>query len=104
MAYEQLLVAKPTKCARYKNNLVGVAQWVEHWVVAPEVVGSSPITHPIKIITGWIVAHPFLAILPYFLYQFAYRCQIFLFCLPITIPVSMTPEAGEELAPDRFHP
>ncbi len=29
-------------------NMVGVAQLVEHWVVAPVVVGSSPITHPIK--------------------------------------------------------
>jgi hypothetical protein len=26
--------------------VVGVAQLAEHWVVAPEVVGSSPITHP----------------------------------------------------------
>ena len=34
-----------------KNDLqpmVGVAQLVEHWVVAPVVVGSSPITHPIN--------------------------------------------------------
>ncbi len=30
----------------YKFFTVGVAQLVEHWVVAPEVVGSSPITHP----------------------------------------------------------
>ena len=28
--------------------MVGVAQSVEHRVVAPVVVGSSPITHPIK--------------------------------------------------------
>ena len=28
--------------------MVGVAQVVEHRVVAPVVVGSSPITHPIK--------------------------------------------------------
>ncbi len=28
--------------------MVGVAQRVEHWVVAPEVAGSSPVTHPIK--------------------------------------------------------
>ena len=28
--------------------MVGVAQLVEHRVVAPGVVGSSPITHPIK--------------------------------------------------------
>ena len=29
--------------------MVGVAQLVEHQVVALRVVGSSPITHPIKI-------------------------------------------------------
>ena len=28
--------------------MVGVAQLVEHWVVAPAVVGSNPITHPIR--------------------------------------------------------
>ncbi len=28
--------------------MVGVAQLVEHWVVAPVVAGSSPVTHPIK--------------------------------------------------------
>jgi hypothetical protein len=28
--------------------MVGVAQLVEHWVVAPAVVGSNPITHPIQ--------------------------------------------------------
>ncbi len=27
--------------------LVGVAQLVEHWIVAPVVEGSSPFTHPI---------------------------------------------------------
>ena len=35
-----------------KSNLqpmVGVAQLVEHWVVASVVVGSSPITHPINL-------------------------------------------------------
>ena len=32
--------------------MVGVAQLVEHWVVASVVVGSSPITHPIKILKG----------------------------------------------------
>jgi hypothetical protein len=30
-----------------KKYMVGVAQLVEHRVVAPVVVGSSPITHPI---------------------------------------------------------
>ncbi len=29
--------------------MVGVAQLVEHWVVASVVVGSSPITHPINL-------------------------------------------------------
>ncbi len=28
--------------------LVGVAQLVEHWIVAPVVEGSSPFTHPIQ--------------------------------------------------------
>ena len=28
--------------------MVGVAQLVEHWVVAPAVAGSNPVTHPIK--------------------------------------------------------
>ena len=27
---------------------MGVAQSVEHWIVAPVVVGSSPIAHPIQ--------------------------------------------------------
>jgi hypothetical protein len=34
--------------ACYNENMVGVAQLVEHWVVAPVVEGSSPFTHPIK--------------------------------------------------------
>jgi hypothetical protein len=29
--------------------MVSVAQLAEHWVVAPVVVGSSPITHPIEL-------------------------------------------------------
>ena len=28
--------------------MVGVVQLAEHWFVVPGVVGSSPITHPIK--------------------------------------------------------
>ena len=32
--------------------MVGVAQLVEHLVVAQVAVGSSPITHPIKKIAG----------------------------------------------------
>ena len=31
----------------FKYLMVGVAQLVEHWVVASVVVGSSPIIHPI---------------------------------------------------------
>lgn len=33
------------------NNLVvvGVAQLAEHWVVAPVVAGSNPVTHPIHL-------------------------------------------------------
>ena len=29
-------------------NMVGVVQLAEHWIVVPGVVGSSPITHPMK--------------------------------------------------------
>jgi hypothetical protein len=28
--------------------MVSVAQLAEHWVVAPAVAGSNPVTHPIK--------------------------------------------------------
>ncbi len=28
--------------------MVGVAQWLEHWVVVPAVAGSTPVTHPKK--------------------------------------------------------
>jgi hypothetical protein len=28
------------------ENVVNVAQVVEHWVVAPAVAGSSPVVHP----------------------------------------------------------
>lgn len=35
-------------CYIYTLILVGVAQLVEHWVVASVVVGSSPIIHPRK--------------------------------------------------------
>ncbi len=43
---------------------MGVAQLVEHWIVAPDVEGSSPFTHPIlnnahlphsvSPLTGWV--------------------------------------------------
>ena len=29
----------------YRSSGVGVAQLVEHWIVAPVVVGSNPIAH-----------------------------------------------------------
>ena len=32
-----------------KKNMVGIVQLAEHRIVVPGVVGSSPITHPIKI-------------------------------------------------------
>ena len=35
-------------CYVFEPTLVGVAQLVEHWVVASVVVGSSPIIHPRK--------------------------------------------------------
>jgi hypothetical protein len=40
--------------------VVSVAQLAEHWVVAPVVVGSSPITHPIKILS--LAFKPFFTI------------------------------------------
>ena len=33
-------------CRIARWTLVGVAQSVEHWIVVPAVVGSSPIAHP----------------------------------------------------------
>ena len=30
------------------SNMVGIVQLAEHRIVVPGVVGSSPITHPIK--------------------------------------------------------
>ena len=44
--------------------LVGVAQSVEHWVVAPVVEGSSPFTHPIEIQKGCLKGHPFYVVSP----------------------------------------
>lgn len=32
--------------------MVGVAQLVERWIVAPEVVGSNPIVHPKLAVAG----------------------------------------------------
>ena len=37
------------KMIKIEIQMVGVAQQVEHWVVAPAVAGSSPVTHPIKL-------------------------------------------------------
>ena len=36
--------------------MVGVAQLVEHWVVAPVAEGSSPFTHPIPLFISAPVA------------------------------------------------
>ncbi len=33
--------------------MVGVAQLAERWIVAPEVVGSKPIVHPIILSILW---------------------------------------------------
>ena len=34
--------------------MVGVAQLVERWIVAPEVAGSTPVAHPILVvISDW---------------------------------------------------
>ena len=42
------LAKQNNHCYISRLILVGVAQLVEHWVVASVVVGSSPIIHPIK--------------------------------------------------------
>ena len=42
------LAKQNNHCYIFKLVLVGVAQLVEHWVVASVVVGSSPIIHPRK--------------------------------------------------------
>ena len=36
--------------------MVGVAQWSEHWTVAPGVGGSSPLTHPKNIFSKFAVS------------------------------------------------
>lgn len=45
---------EPVGRARYHEgrSVVGVAQLVERWIVAPEVAGSSPVTHPMEIRLG----------------------------------------------------
>jgi hypothetical protein len=40
-------------------KMVGVAQLVEHWVVAPVVAGSSPVTHPSEIYANKGMYAPF---------------------------------------------
>ena len=40
-------------------GMVGVAQLVEHWVVAPVVAGSSPVTHPSEVYTNKGLHAPF---------------------------------------------
>ena len=46
--WKNSLAKQINACYIFKLILVGVAQLVEHWVVASVVVGSSPITHPIN--------------------------------------------------------
>ena len=46
-AYEQRRWTGARYWASGDNAMVGVAQLVEHWIVAPAVVGSNPIAHPI---------------------------------------------------------
>jgi hypothetical protein len=43
---KRITLAKSFQAVLHLLHMVGVAQLAEHWVVAPEVVGSSPITHP----------------------------------------------------------
>ena len=38
-----------TRAGEAGGGMVGVAQWLERRVVAPEVGGSSPLTHPIRL-------------------------------------------------------
>ena len=40
-------------------EMVGVAQLVEHWVVAPVVAGSSPVTHPSEVYANKGMSAPF---------------------------------------------
>ena len=55
------------KMIRIQIYMVGVAQQVEHWVVAPAVAGSNPVTHPIKYaITLGELSTPFFVLIPAF--------------------------------------
>ena len=38
------------------TQLVSVAQWSEHWTVAPRAGGSSPLAHPNAPVAQWIRA------------------------------------------------
>ena len=42
--------------------MVSVAQLVEHWIVAPVVVGSIPITHPTLLIVTFFKSNNFKGI------------------------------------------
>lgn len=44
--WRNFLAKQNNACYIFNLVLVGVAQLVEHWVVASVVVGSSPIIHP----------------------------------------------------------
>jgi len=45
-AEEHLLRFLPSATLLPDAPVVGVAQWLERWTVAPEVAGSKPVTHP----------------------------------------------------------
>ena len=45
-------------------QMVGVAQLVEHWVVAPVVAGSSPVTHPSEVCANKGLYALFLVLVP----------------------------------------
>ena len=59
--------------------MVGVAQLVEHLVVAQVAVGSSPITHPIKKLRGLCQARAILFIVynQTFVHSHPLRCSPF---------------------------
>jgi hypothetical protein len=54
----QISGCQPLNSMVSRETMVSVAQLAEHWVVASVVVGSSPITHPIKnplILGSWLI-------------------------------------------------
>ena len=59
--------------------MVGVAQLVEHWVVAPVVAGSSPVTHPINFPSRyhWNIKTPDTIPIPPYITQMRYFDNLF---------------------------